>query len=233
MQPQSDTMKFLCLFPALLALTNANPTLDKKTPNLNFPVDTTKIVKWNIEVNPRFIEKLHQKAKTFEPSTQFEDPGYNQDWGEGLPRNVAQSLKDYWVRDFDWYKFQDEINANFSHYALSVKAGEGYDAPLPLHFVHERSKRKDAIPIILIHGYPSTFLEWSQVIKPLAAPKSIKDPAFHVVAISLPGYGFSPAPVLPNLGPKQVAIAFDNLMKAIGYKKYGVMSTDQGWWPGM
>ncbi|SCO80802.1 related to epoxide hydrolase [Fusarium oxysporum] len=225
-------MKFLHLLSALVALASAKPSFTKGR-NLNFPADTTKLVKWNIEVNPEFIEKLERKAKLFEPASEFEDKSSNANWEEGLPRSVSKALRDFWVNDYDWFKYQKEINANYSHYALSVKAGEGYEPHVPLHFVHERSQRKDAIPLLLIHGYPSTHLEWSKVIKPLTSPKSRKDPAFHVISVDLPGYGFSPAPVLPTLGPKQLAIAFDNLMKDIGYPKYAVMSQDQGWWPGM
>ncbi|UPK99664.1 hypothetical protein LCI18_010599 [Fusarium solani-melongenae] len=173
-----------------------------------------------------------KKALLFQLATDFEGHS-NANWDEGLPHAVSLALKEYRLNEYDWFQLQDELNANYSHYALSVQAGDGYDCPVPLHFVHERSNRADAIPFLLIHGYPSTFLEWSKVMKPLVSPKNPKDQHFHVVAVDLPGFGLSPAPVLSTLGPKQLAIAFDNLMRTLGYSKYGVISTDQGWWSGM
>ncbi|KAG5747149.1 hypothetical protein H9Q69_013713 [Fusarium xylarioides] len=148
-------MKFLHLLPALVALASSKPTPTKR-PNLNFPADTTKLVRWNIEVNPEFIKKLERKAKLFEPASGFEDNSSNANWQEGLPRSESAALRDFWVNDFDWFKYQKEINANYTHYALSVQAGESYEPPVPLNFVHELSQRKDAIPLLLIHGYPST-----------------------------------------------------------------------------
>ncbi|KAH7050014.1 Alpha/Beta hydrolase protein [Macrophomina phaseolina] len=209
--------RFYYLFLSLLALASA------KRPNP---------VAWNVSISPEFIHGIMKKAQLFQPATDFEDDS-NADWDEGLPNAVSSALKEYWVNEYDWFKLQDEINANYSHYALSVQAGDGYDRPVPLHFVHERSNYTDAIPLLLIHGYPSTFLEWSKVIKHLSSPTNPKDEHFHVVAVDLPGYGLSPAPVLSTLGPKQLAIAFNNLMHTLGYSKYGVISTDQGWWSGM
>lgn len=203
-----------------------------KCGNVNFPNDTSQPVAWNISVSPSFIDGVRKRVELFQPASEFEDDS-NANWEEGLPRAVSMGLKDYWLNDFDWFRFEDEINTNFSHFALTVEAGLGYDRPVALHFIHERSDNTDAIPILLIHGYPSTSLEWSKVIKPLASPENPDDQHFHVVAVDLPGYGFSPAPVLSTLGPKQLAFAFDNLMRTLGYSRYGVMSTDQGWWIGM
>ncbi|KAH6685807.1 Alpha/Beta hydrolase protein [Plectosphaerella plurivora] len=191
------------IFPCLLVLTTA------QCGNVNFPANSSQPVAWNISVLPSFIHDVRKRVELFQPASEFEDDSIA-DWEEGLPRAMSASLKDYWLNDFDWFQFEDEINANFSHYALTVEAGLGYDHPVPLHFIHERSNNTDAIPILLIHGYPPTSLEWSK--------------HFHVIVVDLPGYGFSPAPL---------AFAFDNLMRTLGYSRYGVMSTDQGWWSGM
>ncbi|KAH7036017.1 epoxide hydrolase [Microdochium trichocladiopsis] len=98
----------------------------------------------------------------------------------------------------------------------------------------ERStQRPNAIPLLMLHGWPSTHTEWSAVLKPLTSPKDSSSPAFHVVTPDLPGFGFSPAPTRAGFGPRQAAAAFADLMKTLGYEKYGVVSTDLGWWVGM
>ncbi|KAH7018403.1 epoxide hydrolase [Microdochium trichocladiopsis] len=94
----------------------------------------------------------------------------------------------------------------------------------------ERSERPDAIPLLLLHGWPSTYTEWNDILKPLTAPQDENAPAFHVVAPDSPGFGFSPAPTHTGFGPRQAGAAWANLMSTLGYDKYGIVSTDFGWW---
>lgn len=119
------------------------------------------------------------------------------------------------------------INSEFKHYKVTVEVEE-YGL-LPLHYVHETSDRKDAIPLLFSHGWPGSFLEIRKVIHQLAHPDSPSTPAFHVVAPSLPGFGFSPAPLKLGVGPTIVARGFDAIMsKVIGYRKYVVQGGDFG-----
>ena len=105
---------------------------------------------------------------------------------------------------------------------------EGY-GPLDIHFVHEVSDRKDAIPLLFSHGWPGNFLEIRKVIHALAHPDSPSDPAFHVVAPSIPGFGPGPAPTKFGIGPTNVARAFDAVMhKVLGYQKYVLQGGDFG-----
>jgi pimeloyl-ACP methyl ester carboxylesterase len=76
-------------------------------------------------------------------------------------------------------------------------------------------------------------MEWQHVIHPLAHPENSSDPSFHVVAVDLPGFGFSPAPVASNLGPREIGDALDALMQQLGYTQYGIQTTDLGWFVGM
>jgi pimeloyl-ACP methyl ester carboxylesterase len=122
------------------------------------------------------------------------------------------------------------MNEQFAHYATTVPGNGEYSAPIPLHFVHERSDDEAATPLLLIHGWASTHLEWSRIIKPLAQQGS---KAFHVVAVDLPGFGFSPAARQPGLGAREMGRAFDALMRQLGYDKYGLVTTDLGWLIGM
>jgi pimeloyl-ACP methyl ester carboxylesterase len=119
------------------------------------------------------------------------------------------------------------INSEFRHFQVVVDIDDyGYIA---LHYVHEVSDRKDAIPLLFSHGWPGSFLEIRKVIHQLAHPDSPSVQAFHVVAPSIPGFGFSPAPSKPGIGPTKVAQAFDKIMhKVLGYEKYVVQGGDFG-----
>ena len=100
--------------------------------------------------------------------------------------------------------------------------------PVALHFVHHRSPRDDAIPLLFIHGWPGSFLEVSNIIGNLTNPPNASVPAFHVVAPSIPGFGFSPAPQHPGFGPAETSYAFNELMNQLGYSKYVIQGGDFG-----
>uniref|UniRef100_A0A8H7TQA6 Epoxide hydrolase N-terminal domain-containing protein n=1 Tax=Bionectria ochroleuca TaxID=29856 RepID=A0A8H7TQA6_BIOOC len=184
--------------------------------NFDFPYNASTPVPFTISVDKQFIEETQLKAKLYRP-----------------PHETMVTLAKDWANSYDWFEVQDEINSNFSHYAVTVDGPEDWNHPVPLHFVHERSDDPDAIPLLLLHGWPSSHLEWSKVIKPLSSGNGSSNVTFHVVAPDLPGYGFSPAPEYAGLSPSRMGIAFDKLMKTLGYEKYGVASTDVGWMVGM
>lgn len=194
--------------------------------------DCSKPVPYEISVDPKLIEEAKLKAKYYRPSVNLVD-GTSETWIEGPPAENMTALAEYWAEEFDWYKFQDELNANSSHYYVTVPGGLGYDHPVPLHFVHERSARADATPLLLLHGWPSSHQEWSQVVQPLVSPDNNDTVAFHVVAPDMPGYGFSPAAAFEGFGPRQAGKVFGNLMRTLGYSKYGIATTDAGWYVGL
>jgi pimeloyl-ACP methyl ester carboxylesterase len=103
-----------------------------------------------------------------------------------------------------------------------------YKEAVPLHFVHHVSPRSDAIPLLFIHGWPGSFLEVKNIIKELTNPSQEMAPAFHVVAPSVPGFGFSPAPTKPGFDYIASAHAFDALMKQLNYYKYVIQGGDLG-----
>ena len=103
-----------------------------------------------------------------------------------------------------------------------------YTAPVPLHFVHHKSPRSDAIPLLFVHGWPGNYLEVSNIIGLLTNPPNDTLPAFHVVAPSIPGFAFSPAPVEPGFGPIAAAHTFNALMKKLGYSRYVAQGGDWG-----
>lgn len=111
---------------------------------------------------------------------------------------------------------------------MDISKSSHYKEPTPLHFVHHKSPREDAIPLLFIHGWPGSFLEVGPIIERLVNPPSESTPAFHVVAPSIPGFGFSPAPTHAGFGYIESAHAFDQLMKQLGYHKYVIQGGDAG-----
>ncbi|KAM0350961.1 hypothetical protein ACHAPU_002739 [Fusarium lateritium] len=188
----------------------------------NFPLGLTNPQPFNISVDPNFLEQTQIKVKTWRSPVALHSNWTN----EGPPPDLLQDVAQYWGNEYGWPSIEVSLNRKGNHYATSVPIEGNYSASVPLHFVHQQSTDPDAIPLLLLHGWPSTHLEWSKVIEPLV--NDAKTP-FHVVAPDLPGFGFSPAPTKPGLGPRQNALVMDGLMKQLGYSKYGVVSTDLGW----
>lgn len=144
-------------------------------------------------------------------------------WGYGTDRAYLTELLAYWQNDFDWRAQEARINAldNF------VTRIDGID----LHFIHQRSANPDAIPLLVTHGWPGSFVEFLGVIGPLTDPEAYGgDPAdaFHVVAPSLPGFGFSSKPTEPGYGPERMADILATLMERLGYERYGLQGGDWG-----
>jgi pimeloyl-ACP methyl ester carboxylesterase len=223
------TWRHASVVQALLLATAS--IVNSQSLNFDFPSDALEPVEFAAAVDPEFVKQTAQKAGLYRPTIELVDTAVvNAGWYEGPPQEVLKSLAKEWAEDYEWDVVQDEINGNFSHYAITIPEGGGdYEHPVSFHFVHERSAREDAIPILLLHGWPSTHLEFEKVIAPLACPEDPDAPAFHVVVPDLPGYGFSPAPTHSGLGSAQMGLALDKLMKKLGYEKYGLMGTDLGW----
>ncbi|MCI0606824.1 epoxide hydrolase [bacterium] len=145
------------------------------------------------------------------------------DWGSGVPLNYLKELVDYWKDEYGWFAQQELLNS-FAHYK-SVVDGFG------IHFIHERSSDPDALPLLLIHGWPGSFWEMQRIIPMLTTPdKYGADPsdAFHVVVPSLPGYGFSDRPAKHGMNGPFIASLFEKLMKQLGYSKFVAQGGDWG-----
>ena len=145
------------------------------------------------------------------------------DWSRGQPVSFIKELADRWLKDYDWRKHEAELNA----YAQFLTEIDGQT----IHFLHIKSPEPDAFPLILTHGWPSTFVEFLDVIGPLSDPRAHGlDPklAFDLVIPSLPGYGFSVPLAAPGWDTARVAKAWDALMKGLGYSRYGAQGGDVG-----
>jgi epoxide hydrolase len=144
------------------------------------------------------------------------------DWSQGLPLAYAQELCRHWAEDYD-FGFARRLNA-FPQFRDTIDG-------LGIHFLHARSPEPDAFPLVLTHGWPGSVLEFLEVIGPLTDPRAHGGnhaDAFHVVAPSLPGYGWSDKPASTGWGIERIARAWDMLMVSLGYERYGAQGGDWG-----
>jgi epoxide hydrolase len=144
-------------------------------------------------------------------------------WSRGVPLGYLMELAEYWRTQYDWRKHEASLN-EFPQFTTEIDGQQ-------IHFLHARSPEPNALPLLICHGYPGSVVEFAQVIGPLTDPRRYGgDPAdaFHVVAPSLPGFGFS-TPVTEagwNIG--RTARAFGELMKRLGYERYALQGGDIG-----
>ncbi len=145
------------------------------------------------------------------------------DWARGVPGDYLRGLAGHWRDSYDWRKHETQLN-ELPQFTTTI---DGQN----IHFIHVRSPENDAMPLILSHGWPGSFIEFLDVIGPLTDPRAHGgDPAdaFHVVIPSIPGYGFSGPITEAGWGPKRVAKAFAELMRRLGYGRYGAQGGDYG-----
>ncbi|KAL6904759.1 Alpha/Beta hydrolase protein [Trichoderma evansii] len=178
---------------------------------------------FKINIYPSFIEETRVKASLARIATDL----VQHDPRDGpLVQNVT-AIKEYWTHSFNWNNVQCRLNEHLPQFTTTIDGAGNYSHSIPLHFVHRQSPRKDAIPLLFVHGYPGSFLEVDRVIDGYTNPPT-NETAFHVVAPSLPGFGFSPAPEYPDLGLREAGQAFHKLMLQLGYDKYIVHGGDLG-----
>jgi pimeloyl-ACP methyl ester carboxylesterase len=144
-------------------------------------------------------------------------------WSRGVPLGYLRELADYWRDSYDWRAAEARLN-RFPQFVTEI---DGTD----VHLVHVRSPEPDALPIIITHGWPGAFAEFSGVIGALTDPAAHGgDPAdaFHVVIPSLPGYGFSGPARQPGWDTGRIARAWSELMRRLGYQRYLAQGGDWG-----
>ena len=144
-------------------------------------------------------------------------------WAYGTNLDYMKEFCAYWLEEYDWRKHEEEIN-RFSHYKADVGG-------MDLHFIHEKGSGPAPMPLVISHGWPGSVVEFLDIIEPLAHPQRFggnADDAFHVIAPSLPGFGFSGRPPRP-WGPRKMAAAFNTLMTdVLGYENYLAQGGDWG-----
>lgn len=141
-------------------------------------------------------------------------------WEQGVPLADLVEVVDYWRTEYDWRSFEARLD-EIGQFRTTIDG-------LGIHFLHRRSPRADATPLVLTHGWPGSIAEFTHVIDQLAEPASADVPAFHVVAPSLPGFGYSDKPAGPGWGVGRIAAAWVQLMERLGYSTFAAHGGDWG-----
>ncbi len=143
-------------------------------------------------------------------------------WEQGTNIEYLRQLLAYWADAFDWRTQERKLNT-FKQFRAELDG-------VHIHFVHERAKHSGGIPLILTHGWPSTFVEILPLVPLLTDPEAhgIDGPAFDVVIPSLPGYGFSERPARTGVTTRYTAGLWHQLMRGLGYERYGAQGGDFG-----
>src|SRR5918995_589271 len=144
-------------------------------------------------------------------------------WSRGVPVSYLKGLTEYWRDGYDWRVYERKLN-KYPQFTTEI---DGQN----IHFLHVRSPEPDALPLILTHGWPGSIVEFVDIIGPLTDPRAHGgDPAdaFHVVAPSLPGYGFSVPVQQTGWDMPRTTRAWAELMRRLGYERYGAHGGDIG-----
>ncbi len=177
------------------------------------------ITPFRIDIPQRDLDDLSERlARTRWP---VQIPGTG--WERGAPVSAVRELAEYWGDGYDWPAAQHRLN-EFPQFTTEIDGAT-------IHFLHVRSPEPDALPLILTHGWPGSFVEFRDVIGPLADPRAHGgDPAdaFHVVVPSIPGFGFSSPLPGPGWDSRRTARAWAELMSRLGYDRYGAQGGDFG-----
>jgi pimeloyl-ACP methyl ester carboxylesterase len=174
-------------------------------------------VPFTIQVPDAVLSDLKDRLKRTRYPDQIEGAG----WNYGTNLEYLKELLDYWRDRFDWRDEERRLN-RFEQFKMKI---DGLD----VHFVHRRARQPKALPLLIVHGWPGSFMQFHKVIEPLTDPASHggkPEDAFDVVVPSLPGYGFSDIPRQRGYDPQKIATMFVELMARLGYTRYGVQASD-------
>ncbi len=157
------------------------------------------------------LEDLRRRLK----ATRWPDAETPDDWSQGIPLSYMREVCAYWANDYDWRPCESLLNG-WEQFQTEI---DGVD----IHFLHVKSLHANAMPLLITHGWPGSVLEFRHIIGPLTDPEAHggkAEDAFHVIAPSLPGYGFSGKPTAPGWSVQKVATAWEQLMARLGYDHY-------------
>src|SRR5580692_9626836 len=181
--------------------------------------DTTAIRPFEVNTPEAELTELRRRISAM----RWPDRETVTDQSEGPQLATMQKLARYWETEYDWRKVESRLNAlpNF------ITEIDGLD----IHFIHVRSKHKNALPLIVTHGWPGSIIEQLKIVDPLTNPTAHgagAADAFDLVIPSIPGYGFSAKPTATGWDPDRIARAWTVLMKRLGYTRYVAQGGDWG-----
>ena len=176
------------------------------------------ITPFSIHIEPEILSDLQERIR----KTRWPDQAPGAPWEQGTDLEYLRQLLEYWAGEFDWQTQERELNAT-AQFRAELDGGQ-------IHFVHERARHGHGVPLILTHGWPSTFVELLPLVPFLTDPHAhgIDGPAFDVVIPSLPGYAFSERTRRTGVNYQYVAGLWHRLIRGLGYERYGAQGGDFG-----
>src|SRR6266480_3511325 len=177
------------------------------------------VTPFTIAVADGVLDDLRQRLAR----TRWPDQMPGTEWVYGTDLATLQDLCSYWADGYDWRTAEAELN-QWPQFETDVDG-------LHLHFIHARSPHPDAFPLVITHGWPGSVAEFLKILGPLTDPPAHGGDAadaFHVVAPSMPGYGFSGPTIRAGVDIRAVAQANVALMARLGYTRYGAQGGDWG-----
>jgi pimeloyl-ACP methyl ester carboxylesterase len=179
----------------------------------------SEIRPFRIDIPDRDLEDLRERLA----GTRWPDELPGGGWRRGVPLDYLRQLADYWRAGFDWRAQEARLNA-LPQFTTEIDGQT-------VHFLHVRSPEPAAMPLLVIHGYPSSVVEFLEVIGPLSDPQAHggdRADAFHLVVPSLPGFGLSTPVREPGWDLVRSSSALAELMGRLGYDRYGAHGGDIG-----
>ncbi|HZR79970.1 MAG TPA: epoxide hydrolase [Candidatus Binatia bacterium] len=174
---------------------------------------------FHVHVDDSVLEDLRQRLAR----TRFPDQIEGTGWEYGVPIDYLRELVEYWRDAYDW-RAQEELLNRLPSYRTRIDGQS-------IHFVHARSAHADALPLLIAHGWPGSIVEFLDVVPRLTDPEAyggLASDAFHVIAPSLPGYGFSEPTRSVGWDVDRIARAFVELVRRLGYDRYAAQGGDWG-----
>ncbi|HEX6685962.1 MAG TPA: epoxide hydrolase [Candidatus Limnocylindrales bacterium] len=179
----------------------------------------TRIRPFRVEISQDNLGDLRRRIE----QTRWPERETVPDVTQGVQLSVMQQLALYWGNEYDLNRVKQRLDM-FPHFVTEI---EGLD----IHFIHVRSPHRNALPMIMTHGWPGSVIEMLNVIGPLTDPTAhggSADDAFDVIVPSIPGYGFSAKPTSTGWDPVHIAKAWTALMKRLGYDRFVAQGGDWG-----
>ena len=208
--------KFLAVAVILMCAVQALQPFSKQQTGL---VRSDQVTPFQIHISDSVLQDLEQRLAR----SRFPDQIDGADWDYGTELGYLEGLVHHWRTNFDWREQEQRLN-QFSQFKTTIDG-------LNIHFIHVRSNEKNALPLVLNHGWPGSVFEFQKVIGPLTDPVSHggrAEDAFHVVCPSMAGYGFSDRPREKGWNVDRMGRVAAKLMEKLGYSPYGAQGGDWG-----
>jgi pimeloyl-ACP methyl ester carboxylesterase len=180
---------------------------------------STSVTPFTVDIPQSELDELQRRLE----NARWPEQETVEDWSQGIPLSYTREIAQYWASDYDWRRFEKKLNS-WPQFRTEI---EGVD----IHFIHRRSPHENALPLIISHGWPGSVVEFHKIIDALADPTSHggkAEDAFHVVAPSLPGYGFSGKPSTTGTSVIKIGTMWGQLMERLGYDRYVAQGGDWG-----